>query len=225
MGREITFERADGGAASGYLTEAARPNAPGVVMVQEWWGLQGQIKRLADRLAGDGYNVLCPDLYEGAAVACHDTANAERLMDGLDHVSATDQQVYGAARYLARDGARIGLTGYCLGGVVTVLGALRIPEFAAASCFYGIPSPGLADPAAMRIPFQGHFASRDTWCLPTAVDVLEASLSDADCEWEIFRYEAEHGFMNDDLPDDYDAALTDKAWDRTLEFWAKHLDG
>ena len=77
----------------------------------------------------------------------------------------------------------------------------------------------------MGIPFQGHFASRDTWCLPAAVDVLETSLGDADCEWEIFRYEAEHGFMNDDLPDDYDAALTDKAWDRTLEFWGRHLGG
>ena len=224
MGRDITFARADGGEAAGYLAETARAKAPGVVMVREWWGLQDQIKRLADRLAGDGYNVLCPDLYEVTPVEYHDTTNAERLMDGLDHLSATDQQVCGAARYLARDGAKVGLTGYCLGGVVTVLGAVRIPEFAAASCYYGIPSPELADPAQISIPFQGHFASRDTWCLPAAVDVLERSLENADRESEIFRYEAEHGFMNDDLPDDYDAALTDQAWNRDLKFWAKHLD-
>ena len=224
MGQGITFERADGGEATGYLAEAARANAPGVVMVQEWWGLQNQIKRLADRLADDGYNVLCPDLYAGTAVEYHDTANAERLMDGLDHLSATDQQVCGAARYLGRDGAKVGITGYCLGGVVSVMGAVRIPEFAAAACFYGVPSPELVDPAKIRSPFQGHFASRDTWCLPAAVDVLETSLGQADCEWEIFRYEAEHGFMNDDLPDDYDVALADQAWARTLGFWAKHLD-
>lgn len=126
--------------------------------------------------------MLCPDLYAGTAVECYDTANAERLMDGLDHLSATDQQVCDAARYLGRDGAKVGITGYCLGGVVRVMGAVRIPEFAAAACFYGILSPELVNPAKISIPFQGHFASRDTWCVPAVVDVLEVSLGQADRE-------------------------------------------
>ena len=225
MGRDVSFTLAGGGEAAGYLAEGGGAGAPGVVMIQEWWGLQGQIKGLADRLAGAGYNVLAPDLYAGTAVEYHDSEGAGRLMGALDHVAATDSRVCAAARYLARDGARVGLTGYCLGGVVSVIGAVRIPEFAAAVCFYGIPSPELADPRLIRIPFQGHFARRDTWCTLAAVDALEAALGEAGREWEVHRYDADHGFMNEDLPDCYDAAVAGQAWARTLDFWKTHLGG
>src|ERR1700692_1731807 len=111
MGTSITFKRPDGKEASGYLANAARGNAPGVVVIQEWWGLQEQIKGLCDRFALAGFDALAPDLYGGKVVPYHDTAAAEKEMNSLDFIDATAQTVRGAARYLARHAPKHGLPG------------------------------------------------------------------------------------------------------------------
>src|SRR5689334_9078034 len=139
MGTRIKFRRADGKEAEGYLARAGRANAAGVVVIQEWWGLQDQIKGICDRLALAGYDALAPDLYAGTVVPYHDTEAAGREMNSLNFLDATDQVVRGAAQFLQRTGAKVGLTGFCLGGAVTVLGACRIAELAAAVCFSGLP--------------------------------------------------------------------------------------
>ena len=139
MGTRITFKRPDGKEAAGYLAKAGRANAPGVVVIQEWWGLQDQIKGICDRFALAGYEALAPDLYAGTVVPYHDTDAAGREMGSLNFLDATDQIVRGAAHLLKRTGVKVGLTGFCLGGAVTILGACRVPEFSAAVCFYGIP--------------------------------------------------------------------------------------
>ena len=223
MGQDIVFARPDGGEAAGYLAECGREGAPGVVLIQEWWGLIGQIKGMCDRLAGEGFNVLAPDLYAGTAIAYHDLEGAEREMNSLDFLGATDQLVRGAAQHLARGGATVGLTGFCLGGAVTILGAVRVPEIAAAVCFYGIPPVEAADPRNIRVPFQGHFANTDDWCTPAAVDALEAALGEAGCEHEVFRYDGQHAFMNQECPDVYAADAAARAWARSLAFWRQHL--
>lgn len=223
MGQDITFARPDGGEAGGYLAECGNDGAPGVVLIQEWWGLIGQIKGMCDRLSAEGYNVLAPDLYGGVAIEYHDMEGAEREMTNLDFLGATDQLVRGAAQHLGKGGGKVGLTGYCLGGAVTILGAVRVPEIVAAACFYGIPPVEAADPAAINIPFQGHFATIDDWCNPAAVDALEAALKDGAVDYELFRYEGEHAFMNEERPDVFDAAIAEPAMARTLAFWAKHL--
>ncbi len=224
MGRDITFARPDGGRAAGYIADSG-DGAPGIVLIQEWWGLIDQIKGMCDKLAGAGYNVLCPDLYGGTAIEYHDLEGAEREMNSLDFLAAADQLVRGAARHLAGAGKKVGLTGFCLGGAVTIIGAVRLPEIAAAVCFYGIPPLEAADPRDIRIPFQGHFANTDDWCNPAAVDALEAALGEADCDSEIFRYDGQHAFMNHQRPDVYDAAIADRAWARSLAFWGRHLGG
>jgi len=116
MGTSISFKRPDGRDANGYLANAARGNAPGVVVIQEWWGLQEQIKGLCDRFAVAGFDALAPDLYAGKVVPYHDTDAAGREMNSLDFMDATTQTVRGAAQYLTRNGAKVGLTGFCLGG-------------------------------------------------------------------------------------------------------------
>ena len=123
MGTSISFKRPDGKDASGYLANAARGNAPGVVVIQEWWGLQDQIKGMCDRFALAGFDALAPDLYNGKVVPYHDTDAAGKEMNSLDFMDATTQTVRGAAQYLARNGAKVGLTGFCLGGAVTIIGA------------------------------------------------------------------------------------------------------
>jgi carboxymethylenebutenolidase len=223
MGTRITFNRPDGKTAEGYFARAARANAPGVVVIQEWWGLQDQIKGICDRYAAAGYDALAPDLYGGTIVPYHDRDAAGKEMGSLNFLEATDQLVRGAAQFLARNGEKVGLTGFCLGGAVTVIGACRVPEFTAASCFYGIPPDAVAKPADIKIPFQGHFASEDDWCTPEAVDKFEAALKAAGKHADIFRYDAQHGFMNEQRPTAHDRAAAELAWDRALTFWKAHL--
>ena len=222
MGTRISLRRPDGKEADGYLAKAARANAPGVVVIQEWWGLQDQIKGVCDRLALAGYEALAPDLYAGTVVAYHDTAAAEREMNSLNFLDVTDQVVRGAALLLKGSSARVGLMGFCLGGAVTILGACRVPELSAAVCFYGLPPAQVAKPADLKVPLQAHFADRDDWCTPQAVAAFEAGVKEAGKDVEVFRYDADHGFINEQRAV-HDRAAAELAWERTLKFWARHL--
>jgi carboxymethylenebutenolidase len=224
MGTSIGFRRPDGKAATGYLASAGRANAPGIVVIQEWWGLQDQIKGLTDRFALAGYDALAPDLYAGTVVPYHDTAAAGKEMGSLNFLDATDNTVRGAAQFLKKSGSKVGLTGFCLGGAVTVIGACRIPELSAAVCFYGIPPDSVAKPADIKVPLQAHFANHDDWCTPAAVDAFEAALKAAGTTAEVFRYDASHAFVNEQR-DVYDRAASELAWGRTLKFLATHLGG
>jgi len=223
MGTKIVFKLPNGKDAAGYLAKAGRAKAPGVVVIQEWWGLQDQIKGICDRFALAGYEALAPDLYAGTIVPYHDPEAANREMSSLNFLEATDQIVRGAAQYLKINGGRARLTGFCMGGAVTILGAIRIPELAAAVCFYGIPPGNVAKPADVRIPLQAHFANEDDWCTPKAVNDFESALKAAGKAAEIHRYDAKHGFMNEQRPDAHQRQVAELAWSRTLEFWGKHL--
>ncbi|MDE2344966.1 MAG: dienelactone hydrolase family protein, partial [Gammaproteobacteria bacterium] len=159
MGKMITYKRTDGHEALGYLDEAANPRAPGMVVIQEWWGLQGQIKSVCEQFAAAGFNALAPDLYNGRVVPYHDSAAANAAMSSLDFKDATQQAVRGAVQYLKSKGAKAGLTGFCMGGAVAVIGAVHIPELDAAVSFYGLPPATVATAKGIRVPFQGHFAN------------------------------------------------------------------
>jgi carboxymethylenebutenolidase len=222
MGTSISFKRPDGKEAKGYLAQSGRGGAPGVVVIQEWWGLQDQIKGIADRLAIAGYNALAPDLYAGTVVPYHDPEAANKEMSSLNFLDATDQVVRGAALFLKAGGGKVGLTGFCMGGAVTVLGASRIPELAAGAAFYGLPPDNVAKPADVKIPLQGHFANRDDWCTKAAVDAFEAGMKAAGKRCEFYRYEADHGFVNEQR-DYHDRASAELAWGRMLAFWQVHL--
>src|SRR5215813_1281479 len=130
MGTRIASARPDGKTAEGYLANAGRGNAAGVIVIQEWWGLQDQIKGICDRFALAGYDALAPDLYSGTVVPYHDRDAAGKEMASLNFLDATDNTVRGAAQFLQKSGAKVGLTGFCLGGAVTIIGACRIPELA-----------------------------------------------------------------------------------------------
>jgi carboxymethylenebutenolidase len=223
MGTKITFPRVDGREASGYLAKPGAANAPGVVVIQEWWGLQDQIKGICDRFARAGYEALAPDLYAGTVVPYHDEAAANREMTSLNFLEATDQVVRGAAQYLKRSGAKVAIAGFCMGGAVSVLGACRIPELSAAVPFYGIPPEQAAKPADVKVPLQGHFSNKDDFFTPKSVDAFEAGLKAAGKTFEIYRYDASHAFMNEQRPTVHDRAAAELAWDRTLAFLKKHI--
>ena len=223
MGTMITFGTPSIGPAGGYLAQAAQAGAPGVVVIQEWWGLGEQIKGICDRLALAGYDALAPDLYSGVLVPYHDSEAASREMNSLNFIKACDQNVRGAAQYLARNGAKVGVTGFCMGGALTILAAVRAPEIAAAVCFYGLPPTEAANPKEIKAPLQAHFANHDDWCTPKAVDEFEKSLKEAGKGATVFRYDADHAFVNEQRPEAHNRKEAELAWGRMLEFWKRHL--
>ncbi len=228
MGTMVHFNRPDGKAVQGYLAEPATANAPAVVVIQEWWGLNDQIKGVADRLATAGYQALVPDLYRGKATV--EAEEAHHLMTGLDFGDAASQDIRGAVQFLKTRAPKVGLTGFCMGGALTLLGATQTPELDAATVWYGCPPLDYIDASKIKAPLLGHWATQDEFFKIDIVDGLEAKLTEAGVGYEFHRYLAHHAFANETAvgptrtaATQYDPVWTQQAWDRTLRFFGKHL--
>ncbi len=219
MGSMIDIKRPDGGTVRGYFAEAGR-GKPGIVVIQEWWGLNDQIMGVADRFARAGYNAIAPDLYKGRVTTTPDEAN--HLMEGLDFPGATHQDIRGTTQHLKGLGGKVAVMGFCMGGALTVAAGVHVPEADAGVCFYGIPPADFADPAKIRVPFQGHFANQDDWCTPANVNALEAAMKAAGLKSDIHRYDAAHAFANERSAA-YDVTCANLAWERMLPFLATAL--
>lgn len=215
----IEFKRPDGGSSRGH--EAGAADAPGVVVIQEWWGLNPQICGVVDRLAAAGFRALAPDLYRGRLAASADEAS--HLMQGLDFRDAALQDLRGAAQHLGANGRRVAVMGFCMGGALSIVAAVHVREFAAASCFYGVPPAQIARPADIAIPFQAHFAERDDWCTPKLVHQLESEMQAAGRAAEIHHYAAQHGFFNERRAEVHDPQCAELAWTRLLDFLRRQL--
>lgn len=224
MGKTIEYERPDGKAAPGYLSEPDRGiGAPGVVLFGEWWGLTDHIKESADRLAAEGFAVLVPDLYRGEVADTRERAG--HLMEGLDFNDAATQDARGASTYLRQHGAaRVGVTGFCMGGALAMLAAMRDPnDFDAAVVFYGYPSPQAGDPATIRMPIMGHWAKNDEFFAIAGVDAIEASLKRQGTPYEFHRYDAKHAFLNPGGLGNYHPEHAGIAWKRSVDFFKRTL--
>ncbi|HEX5784141.1 MAG TPA: dienelactone hydrolase family protein [Burkholderiaceae bacterium] len=231
MGSTVNFQRPDGQSVSGYLAQPAGATdaTPGVVVIQEWWGLNDQIRRVADRLAAAGYRALVPDLYRGQSTV--EAEEAHHLMTGLNFGEAAAQDIRGAVQFLKTGGARVGVTGYCMGGALTLLAACNVPELDAGVVWYGCPPLEYIDASRIQAPLMGHFATQDAFFPIEQVDGLEAKLGEAGVSFQCHRYLAHHAFANDTAQGptrlhpgtQYDAAWAQMAWDRTLRFFGQHL--
>lgn len=229
MGNMVTFQRPDGKAVQGYLAEPAQAKgAPAIVVIQEWWGLNDQIKGVADRLASAGYQALVPDLYRGKATV--EAEEAHHLMTGLDFGDAASQDIRGAVQYLKTRAPKVGVTGFCMGGALTVLALTQSPEIDAGVVWYGCPPLDYIDASKLKAPLQGHWATQDEFFKIAIVDGLEAKLTAAGVKYDFHRYLAHHAFANETAvgPDripatQYDAVWAQQAWDRTLRFFGTHL--
>jgi carboxymethylenebutenolidase len=219
--RPITFTRPDGQDAPGYVFPTASASAPAIVLIQEWWGVNDQIRGVARRLAAAGYGVLIPDLYRGKLADNGDEAH--HLMQNLNFPDAVHQDLVGAIGHARRYHSKVGVMGFCMGGALTIAAAAHVPELSAAVCFYGVPPAAIADPRTIRIPLLCHFATHDTWCTPEVVDALEQQLREGNVPHEFHRYDAQHGFFNESRPEVHDNAAADLAWQRTLAFLGRHL--
>ena len=95
---------------------------------------------------------------------------------------------------------------------------MHVEECDVGVCFYGIPPDAAGNPGDIKIPLQCHFANTDDWCTPEAVSALEAKLKDGGVDHELYRYDAQHAFMNEQRPEVYDEACTKEAWQRAIAF-------
>jgi carboxymethylenebutenolidase len=221
MGQTVTFKRPDGKDCNGYLASpAGNDKAPGVVVIQEWWGLNDQIKGLAERLAALGYRALVPDLYKGKLAL--DAAEAKHMMTNLNFADAATQDVRGASQYLKQSSAKVGVVGFCMGGALTVLAALYVKEANACSSWYGFPPEQAGDVKTITVPLQLHLAEKDASFSPDGARALEAKLKEGKVPFESYWYDAGHAFGNE-TGATYNAQCARLAWDRTTEFFAKHL--
>ena len=224
MGKSVSFKRPDGKSVNGYL---AGEKGPGIVVIQEWWGLNDQIKGVADKLAAAGYRALVPDLYRGKSTV--DAKEAEHLMKGLNFGDAAGQDIRGAVQFLKKDSAKVGVTGFCMGGALTLLSAANVPEADTAVVWYGYPPLEYVDASKIKAPLLGHFATRDQAFPIGKVDELEKKLKAANVKFEFHRYDAKHAFANETANEkkldmlEYNPKLAELAWKRTMEFLAKTL--
>jgi carboxymethylenebutenolidase len=226
----IEFKRPDGQLLKGYLAEPSdKVNAPGIVVIQEWWGLDDEVKAVADRFAKAGYRALVPDLYRGKlALEAHE---AEHLMGDLNFGDAAGQDIRGAVQYLKVTGsAKVAVTGFCMGGALTVLAACHVPELDGSIVWYGNPPLEYVNAASISKPMLGHWALHDEFFPIAGVDQLEEKLKQAGVNYQFHRYDTKHAFANPKSdarglpPLKYSAEAAQLAWDRTIQFLQKYIN-
>lgn len=209
---------------SGYLAAAGdeRSNgSPAVIVFQEWWGLNDQIRGFCDRLAGAGLTALAPDLYNGKVVSEPD--EAAKAMMALNMTTAASQ-MSGAVDYLIDRSGRgtVGVTGFCMGGgLALVLGCQRPDAVGAVVPFYGVIPWADAQPdySKLAAKVQGHFAELDDFASPAAVSELQATLEGLGVENEFYTYVGtQHAFTNELRPEVYDAQATALSFERAISF-------
>ncbi len=203
------------------LAKAAKDHAPGIVVIQEWWGLAGNIIAVCERLALNGYDALAPDLYSGVVVPYHDHDAAEKEMKSLNFQDVSQNVVQGAIAYLTKSSPKVAMTGFCMGGSVTMLAATS-PGLSAVAPFYGLPPEEYLDVSKLKIPVQGHFSNTDDFVTPARANAFEAALNKAGVKNEIYRYDADHAFMNEQRTV-HDRAAAELAWKRLLKFLGENL--
>ncbi|MEV7780561.1 alpha/beta fold hydrolase [Kitasatospora sp. NPDC088351] len=224
--QNVTFP-SNGRRAHGYLARPPQGVGPGLVVVQEWWGLTSHIATMADRFAAEGFTVLAPDLFGGATT--HDSAEAARLRRELP-VERAVADLGGAVDFLlGLDGVvgdAVGVVGFCMGGgFALLLGAAAGDRVAAVVPFYGLPPDQDFDYRGLTAHVLGHFGERDRSIPMAAVDEAAIRIGEAtDVRPEIHFYPAGHAFMNDENPlGGYDPLQARTAWRRTLSFLHGHL--
>ena len=220
----IIFQRPDGKSSGAYLVEPVdAKNAPGVVVIQEWWGLDDEIKNVANLLAKAGYRALVPDLYRGKLAL--EANEAEHLMNDLNFGDAASQDIRGAVQYLKSTGSnKVAVTGFCMGGALTVLSAGLVPESDGTVVWYGYPPLEYVDASAISKPMLAHWALHDDFFSIAGVDQLEEKLKATGVTYDFQRYDAKHAFANPKSdsrglpPLQYKPAAAELAWERTITF-------
>jgi len=221
-GQMVEFP-SNGGTTSAYLATPAAGKGPGVLVIQEWWGLVGHIKKVCDRFAAEGFSALAPDMYHGQTASEPDEAG--KLFMALN-IGQAEKDLRGGATYLLAQSSTqtLGAVGFCMGGQLALYAATLNPSVAACVNFYGIHPNVKPDYSKLSGPVLGLFAERDGFVTPQVAKDTDAAIKKAGKSSEIHIYPgADHAFFNDERADVYNRAAADDAWRRTLAFFRRHL--
>ena len=227
MGDMVEFA-SNGGTASGYLASPASGTGPGVIVIQEWWGLIPQVKGVADMFAREGFNALAPDFYHGKAAQIGEPDKAQKLMMELN-IEQAAKDARGAARFVAShpktSSKKIGVIGFCMGGMLALMtGTVASDVVGAVVDCYGVPPQKKPDYAKLKgVPVLGIFGGKDEHVVQ-ALPGLEADLKAAGAPFEKVVYpNADHAFLNEQRTDVHRPDDAKDAWPKIISFLKQHL--
>lgn len=224
MGELVQFSN-NGGNTDGYLSIPQSGKGPGVIVIQEWWGLVDHIKDVCDRFAGEGFVALAPDLFHGKTTKSPDEAG--KLMMAL-RIDEAEKDLRAAADYLSTHDAttseKVGVVGFCMGGALSLYTATKNPKIGACVVFYGGHPNVKPDLSNLHAPVLGFYAERDGFVTPESARELESKLKDLGKQIEVKIYpDTDHAFFNDTRPEVHNAEASADAWQRTIDFLRQHL--
>lgn len=224
-GKMVEFP-SNGGICQGYLSKQDSSQGPGVIVIQEWWGLVDHIKDVADRFAHEGFVVLAPDLYHGKMAKSPDEAG--KLFMALN-IDQAEKDLRGAIKFVLGQketaGKKVGTVGFCMGGQLSLYAACANADVGACVNFYGIHPNVRPNIANLQAPVLGFFAEKDGSVPPEAARKLEAELKNAGKQAEFHVYPGVgHAFFNNTRPEVYNETYAKQAWERMLKFFREHLD-
>jgi carboxymethylenebutenolidase len=222
MGKRVSFT-ADGGTTDGYLAEPAKVGGgKGVIVIQEWWGLNDHIQDVAERFARAGFTALAPDLYHGTVTKSPDEAG--KLLMALS-IGQAEKDLRGAVAHLrGLTGKPVGVVGFCMGGALSLFAACANgKDIGACVIYYGGHPKVEFDFDRLTAPVLGHWAERDDFANPNAAKI-EAALKQRGKSYEGHRYPGtQHAFFNDRRPEVFNKQAAQQSWERTVAFFNAHL--
>src|SRR5512144_1354608 len=221
-GKMVEFPT-NGHITQGYLATPASGKGPGVLVIQEWWGLVPHIKDVCDRFAAEGFSALAPDMYHGETASEPDAAG--KLFMALN-IAQAEKDLAGAAKYLAGHSstAKLGAVGFCMGGQLALFAGCTNANVGAVVDFYGIHPNVKPDYTKLNGPVLGLFAEKDGFVTPQTAREVEAAIKKAGKPVEIHIYPGvDHAFFNDENKQAYNKQSADDAWRRTLAHFRAHV--
>lgn len=220
----LNFEAANG-ATTAYVAFPDGPDSgatgKAIILIQEWWGLNGHIKDITERYAAEGFTAIAPDLYRGQIAT--NSEDAGQMMHALDIGDGIDiiKNAVAKARE-AYDIKSFGITGFCMGGTYALRAACELDDFSAAVPFYGdVPEAEVLE--KLKTPVLFISGKKDAWINTEKVGHLMSVAADHGLPVESIAYDADHAFFNNTRPEVYDADVSADAWSKALAFFRQHL--
>jgi carboxymethylenebutenolidase len=214
-----------GGKTGGYLATPKQGSGPGVIVIQEWWGLVDHIKDLCDRFADEGFVALAPDLYHGKSTKSPDEAG--KLMMAM-RIDEAERDLSAAAQYLSTldstTSEKVGVVGFCMGGALALYTATKNQQVGACVVFYGGHPKVKPDLPNLHAPVLGLYGEKDASVTPAVAHELERQVKALGKQIDVIIYPgAGHAFFNDMRPEVYNAEAAADAWRRTIAFLRENL--
>lgn len=218
MTQRVNIPSPTGSLSAVLMLPTGEGKAPGVVVLQEWWGVNTQLEAIARKWADLGFVAIVPDLYHGKVIPIGKSDEASAAMKALDFGKAV-QEIGATVAFLKsheRSTGKVAVTGYCMGGALTLATAVNVRGLSAAVAYYGLP--GELEWSKVDAPVQAHFAQHDDWATVAGAEKVKAGVK----SMELHVYDAQHAFCNDQRPEVFNAEACAQAWDRTVAFVRTH---